>query len=840
MRLRCGTILAAVFATSATLPAVATTYTSASYVQREHLLIQWDGIDNAGTGTHNPNATTWKNIAPNASAYDLTLTANGSWTNGNAFSVNGKSATNTGPSPACKTLEVVFKMTKKGGRILFFGGNQTTRQMLVFDGASSFCYCDGKDKPTLHPYVCWTFDKDAMRTVTATYSSPGSPADAMYGDGAARIDGTLADGWGAAGNQTVVVGSYPDGRYTWYGEVYSIRMYDCVLTPEEIAANHAIDLARFSPPDDLTSADYVQDGMLVQWDGIDNAGTGAHNPNATVWKDLKGSCDLTLTDSAAWNAEGRALVVNGMSAIGTGTVPTYKTIEVVYKMKTNVTGFLFTGGIREHEVICAKMGSSAWCYFAGTSDAKKYISRPFAAGEICFYAAQYGDDGKIANVFKDVEEHADGTTTETWGPGDTVAIGNRTTGGYPWNGEVYAIRLYNRRLTKAELAHNHRIDCKRFLTSSSYIQENLVAHWDGKDNVGYGLHDSTTNVWKNLVPGGQDLSLVSGRWSDNAFMCVGTNTAALGIARLDYNTLETVFLNGTNTAAGIIFSGGGSQRGFVLGKTYAYWKNGSGNTEYNCDVQGRHSLIWRNNGAVFADGDVIEHEAITATWDLFETNVVQVGARWTPPGWNVYPYKGDVFAIRAYSSNLTDTQIAYNSRIDRLRFDLPARTLTWNGPEESIGDGFFATNGNWRVAGHASQSVPSLMDTVVLPDGAYVMTLDGERVVDSLSVGAGAGLGIALSSGANATSTVPLTVSGKVEADASARLVLDATAFGRVYKDGCVMLVACDTASSSALQNLADNVSFVGGRRLGRVEVAADGKSLVYTAIPQGTMIYFR
>jgi hypothetical protein len=55
-----------------------------------------------------------------------------------------------------------------------------------------------------------------------------------------------------------------------------------------------------------------------------------------------------------------------------------------------------------------------------------------------------------------------------------------------------------------------------------------------------------------------------------------------------------------------------------------------------------------------------------------------------------------------------------------------------------------------------------------------------------------------------------------------------------------VTLLACDVASSSALQTLAENVSFVGGRRLGRVEVSADGKSLVYTALPQGTTIYFK
>ena len=62
-------------------PCLATAYTSASYVQ-DGLITQWDGIDNAGTGTHNPNATVWKDLAGNL---DLTLTANGSWTNGNAL-----------------------------------------------------------------------------------------------------------------------------------------------------------------------------------------------------------------------------------------------------------------------------------------------------------------------------------------------------------------------------------------------------------------------------------------------------------------------------------------------------------------------------------------------------------------------------------------------------------------------------------------------------------------------------------------------------------------------------------------------------------------------------------
>ena len=37
-----------------------------------------------------------------------------------------------------------------------------------------------------------------------------------------------------------------------------------------------------------TSASYVQRGLIAQWDGIDNAGTGVHDPAATTWKNLVG------------------------------------------------------------------------------------------------------------------------------------------------------------------------------------------------------------------------------------------------------------------------------------------------------------------------------------------------------------------------------------------------------------------------------------------------------------------------------------------------------------------------------------------------------------------------
>ena len=51
-------------------------------------------------------------------------------------------------------------------------------------------------------------------------------------------------------------------------------------------------------------------------------------------------------------------------------------------------------------------------------------------------------------------------------------------------------------------------DANAATTAKSYIQNGLVAHWDGIENAGYGLHDDTTNVWTDLK-GFCDLAVVT-------------------------------------------------------------------------------------------------------------------------------------------------------------------------------------------------------------------------------------------------------------------------------------------------------------------------------------------
>ena len=115
---------------------------------------------------------------------------------------------------------------------------------------------------------------------------------------------------------------------------------------------------------------------------------------------------------------------------------------------------------------------------------------------------------------------------------------------YGWDGEVYSIRLYNRALTPEEVARNHAIDVKRFFTSAMYDTSGLVSFWDAKDNVGEGQHSSTTNIWKNLVAGEQDLTLNKSVWSGDALLCDGTEkSGAYGTAARAWKSVEVLFRN---------------------------------------------------------------------------------------------------------------------------------------------------------------------------------------------------------------------------------------------------------------------------------------------------------
>jgi hypothetical protein len=690
-----------------------------------------------------------------------------------------------------------------------------------------------------HRYVEWFLDPKALRYMAGTFSDVYDTANAVYGDGVLRTDGTRSNNWGN-GDGVVMVGdrAKSGSGYGWRGEVQAIRLYDCVLTAEEIAQNHAIDVARFG--DQMPSSEaYVQDGLVAQWDGLDNVGMGTHDPTATVWKNLATSgsdYDLTLTNNATWNAEGRALVANGLSAFAPVNAPEYKTIEVVCKRTSTEGRIMFNSGYKTRFVLFDKT-STMRTYFSGDtkSGGKTTLQmlQPFSASEINFFAARYDDNGNVESVFKDANQREEGTYYNEWNPGTGITVGGRIAASdYPWYGEVYAIRLYNRRLTKAELARNHRIDCKRFLTSASYIQEGLAAHWDGIDNVGRGQHDSSTNIWKNLASTGStyDLMLSTGIWTDESLMSIGkAELAATGTTYRSFESVETVFCNAKHKTSSILFNTGLTSRYVALGGQVLMLKDYLASTNsINRYSKGRYSIsgtVVTDNDAAYVNGTRVEYGSYNDQWGMNNLSYVQIGGRDYGTS-NPYPYHGDIFVIRTYSSKLSAEKVAYNYKVDRRRFSLDAQVFTWNAD-----DGLF-TNKTWAAWKQATANVPGASDAVELPAGDYTVTLGDETVVESLSVGAGAKLKMTLPFGADATNAVPLTVLGEVTAASGAGIVLDAKAFGKKHAEKSITLIECEKDSTAALETLAANLSFVNTDRCGTAAVV-DGNKLVYTA-PQG------
>ncbi len=820
----------AAFAVAGTLHAEA--YTSASYVQGG-LIAQWDGIDNAGTGTHDPNATVWKDLVGNL---NMTLTAKGRWNMlGNALYVSGMGAQGPSAAPAYKTIEIVFKMKRDGGRIMFASGLQS--RLVGVDPASGSpktIYFNGKGSSGGNDKCFkWSLDTEALCTATATYT--GDNVADVYCDGAVRNDGNNANNWGVGDAKVAVGGRLLNETYPWFGEIYAIRLYDTVLTAEEIAANAAIDRARFQPTE---SSLYVQDGLIAQWDGKDNAGRGVHDAAATAWKDLVGGLDLSLTENGSWSAGGNALVVNGPSAVGETAAPAYQTIEIAYRMTRSGGRILLNSGDDARHVLfdANKVYLDASYYQSPTTP---YASYALNTNEVCSLAGVYEGDS-VASLYFDGAQRNDGLHNNYFSSSKTLVLGGRLMEGfssYPWYGEIYAIRLYSRRLTKSELAHNNKIDRLRFLSSKNYKgYDALLAQWDGENNFAAGVaHNPEAATWNDLK-GAYDLTLsANGSWTASGNGLVANGAAAYrNSAAPAYRTFEVAYRE-TSSSGRFLFNSGNSGRQIAVFST-------DGKDAWFSGLSGSHQKVhWNSFDATamrtvaatytnalataefaYCDGVKRSDGTKSDSWSSCESKII-VGDNKTG-GYRAW--YGEVYAIRLYNRELTDAEIAFNSALDKKRVAFGAKTVTWGG-----GDGEFSTKDNWTGG-----ALPRYMDNAVVLSGTASIE---EEVVSSISVGADAVLSLTVPDDAG---TVPLTILGGVTAETGAGLQLDAAAFSKKHPQESITIIECGKDSTAALNALAANLSFVNTSlpRRGTVAVA-DGTRLVYTA-PQkpGTTIAIR
>ena len=210
-----------------------------------------------------------------------------------------------------------------------------------------------------------------------------------------------------------------------------------------------------------TPEGYVKDGLVLWMDGLNRGGV------AGEWHDLidpENICTLTGNYTE---------LDNGVSLPGdSSTYGTFaKTVYVSYTQGTiecalTLTAVETTGRPLIAMGNRAMGGSFASAYSDGNNPAMRWwnygdnwnywVFPHVNSNESLKYTASASSENGVCNG-----TNGELNTVSSWSPYAYPRLGSRGSGN-PFKGTFYAIRLYNRHLTQAEMLHNQRIDNKRY------------------------------------------------------------------------------------------------------------------------------------------------------------------------------------------------------------------------------------------------------------------------------------------------------------------------------------------------------------------------------------------
>jgi len=215
-----------------------------------------------------------------------------------------------------------------------------------------------------------------------------------------------------------------------------------------------------------TAKNYVQDGLVAMWDGIENAGWGQHDANATVWKDLIGDNDITLTmGGGSWVQSGGLFIAKSPKTTGV-----FKRSETTYR-QIEVAGVELTGDLSYNRHILISFGSTH-SFVIGqnrlgfivannvvgiepTYPAVNRANIPFSVS-VSYTSGNLPDPN--AMYYNGEKKQQDGQNILLGGASGVF----NNYGNYQADANIFCIRLYSRALTADEIAANYAVDKIRF------------------------------------------------------------------------------------------------------------------------------------------------------------------------------------------------------------------------------------------------------------------------------------------------------------------------------------------------------------------------------------------
>ena len=211
-------------------------------------------------------------------------------------------------------------------------------------------------------------------------------------------------------------------------------------------------------------------------------------------------------------------------------------------------------------------------------------------------------------------------------------------------------------------------------SAKDYVQDGLVAMWDGIENSDWGVQDQSLTEWKELISGYN--TLIIGNlssdffWDDNSFVRL---TESRGYFSYDATQLlQDTFRDGTFTVEVVtscpvnnFFARWRRENNGTMGSlSGATYPSGSGVTLETANVMATFSCTY-DKGQYVSYLDAKQRSTGSVAPDNSLEGVhIRLGSR-------SYGFRGHYHSIRIYSRALTSKEIRSNYSIDQERFGMP-------------------------------------------------------------------------------------------------------------------------------------------------------------------------
>lgn len=221
------------------------------------------------------------------------------------------------------------------------------------------------------------------------------------------------------------------------------------------------------------SIPYATNGLVAYWDGIWNAGLGVHDSTTSTWTDLSTNhFDAAQRVATGWSWANDAYVAEGANWQGFLVPSDFTalfdaargghTIEIISSMSATRRMTIF-GGYDYYSVnfeyFPQKSGAYFRWYYNGTPNQIFPVPTPTNRQSFAVVSSSTGTYGYMNGALM-----AQNTTNAyvSTNRGSFVIGGEPARNTMSMAGEICAIRVYDRPLSSAEIAHNAEIDAIRF------------------------------------------------------------------------------------------------------------------------------------------------------------------------------------------------------------------------------------------------------------------------------------------------------------------------------------------------------------------------------------------